>query len=555
MNSRPYRYPGIKPFDRVDEDIYFGRDEDINRLTQLISLEKMTTLFSKSGMGKTSLLNAGVAPVISKLGYELVFIRFRSAIENDNTPLSDFFIEQIKGNADVLPLLDELTPENNNLFLWQNFKKFQQKFQEDKTFLLIFDQFEEFFTHPQERMEAFMRDFSELYHTTVPQRFRDELVKRNRENPNFAKETEIRKIFSPINIKVVLSIRIDRLSELNKLTSFFPNIMANAIELQPLRREDAEKAIREPARKLGNFSSPKFEYSPESIDSIFKALFDRNEKFVECFQLQIVCQFIEQIVQKKMINVVNPEDFGDLRKVYDNYYLQQISHLPIEEQVKARILLEEVLILENGLRHLKHEKDLEAVAGVDTELLNKLVNLHLVRKEIVMEQTYYELSHDQFVKTLQKAKKIRHEDELRKRFQAEYEERRKRENLMKNFEEARQLDKIDRDKMKLMRKETLRKQAKIYYDHLKRTENRNLIKGLLSIGTILVIVFILIGASIYGFITGRQYQNKMNSISHEINEMNNEFKKRIETGSQITTEEANRILNRYNELEKLSSGK
>ena len=69
------RYPGIRPFERKDQAIFFGRDTDIEHLSRIISLEKFVVLNGKSGLGKSSLLNAGVIPELESMGYELHSIR------------------------------------------------------------------------------------------------------------------------------------------------------------------------------------------------------------------------------------------------------------------------------------------------------------------------------------------------------------------------------------------------------------------------------------------------------------------------------------------------
>jgi len=73
------RYPGIKPFDIEYQNLFFGRDKDINRLYRRINIEKLVVLYSKSGLGKSSLLNAGIIPKLkSEDNYKPISIRFFS---------------------------------------------------------------------------------------------------------------------------------------------------------------------------------------------------------------------------------------------------------------------------------------------------------------------------------------------------------------------------------------------------------------------------------------------------------------------------------------------
>lgn len=83
-----YRYPGTRPFMADDRSLFFGRDEDIANLSQFCSLESPIVLYGKSGLGKTSLLNAGVVPRLSETeNYEAIDVRFSAYLpENDISP-------------------------------------------------------------------------------------------------------------------------------------------------------------------------------------------------------------------------------------------------------------------------------------------------------------------------------------------------------------------------------------------------------------------------------------------------------------------------------------
>jgi len=59
-----YRYPGAQPFTTQQKQIFFGRDKDVEKLYDLIRLENLVVLYSKSGLGKSSLINAGIIPNI-----------------------------------------------------------------------------------------------------------------------------------------------------------------------------------------------------------------------------------------------------------------------------------------------------------------------------------------------------------------------------------------------------------------------------------------------------------------------------------------------------------
>ena len=56
------RYPGVRPFETEDKDLFFGRGRDINDLSDLIALERLVVLFGKSGYGKIPALMRELLP-------------------------------------------------------------------------------------------------------------------------------------------------------------------------------------------------------------------------------------------------------------------------------------------------------------------------------------------------------------------------------------------------------------------------------------------------------------------------------------------------------------
>ncbi len=64
--DKSFRYPGVIPFKKEQENIFFGRDHDIENLYQSVFQNKCTVIFGKSGIGKSYVINAGLLPKIDK---------------------------------------------------------------------------------------------------------------------------------------------------------------------------------------------------------------------------------------------------------------------------------------------------------------------------------------------------------------------------------------------------------------------------------------------------------------------------------------------------------
>ena len=59
----------------TEEECLYGRDKDVTALTSIVTNNVATVLFGRSGIGKSSLLHAGVFPALRSLGNLPVYVR------------------------------------------------------------------------------------------------------------------------------------------------------------------------------------------------------------------------------------------------------------------------------------------------------------------------------------------------------------------------------------------------------------------------------------------------------------------------------------------------
>src|SRR5947207_466546 len=59
-------YIGPRPFERADLPRFFGRDREMRQLLSLVVAHRVVLLYASSGAGKTSLLNAGLLPLLEE---------------------------------------------------------------------------------------------------------------------------------------------------------------------------------------------------------------------------------------------------------------------------------------------------------------------------------------------------------------------------------------------------------------------------------------------------------------------------------------------------------
>lgn len=122
-----FNYP-LKPFEINDADFFFGREKEISRIKNRIQNHRITVIIGESGVGKTSLIKAGLISSLKNYSYIRIL---PEPIENICESL------RIKTKIEHLPRenYNELINITNNFFT-----------KDDDSHLLILDQFEELFT-------------------------------------------------------------------------------------------------------------------------------------------------------------------------------------------------------------------------------------------------------------------------------------------------------------------------------------------------------------------------------------------------------------------------
>src|SRR4051812_30053656 len=71
--SRPWL--GLTSFSEETRAFFYGRDEEVAELARRVQRKLLTVLFGQSGLGKTSILRAGIVPRLRGQGYCPVYVR------------------------------------------------------------------------------------------------------------------------------------------------------------------------------------------------------------------------------------------------------------------------------------------------------------------------------------------------------------------------------------------------------------------------------------------------------------------------------------------------
>ncbi len=400
-----HRYPGAQPFrdDEFSRRTFFGREPASVALTDQILANRLVVVYAKSGLGKTSLLNAGVAPRLREAGSLPLFVRVNDI---QRGPLFSV-LEGVRAEAERQQV--EYVPGDSSS-LWSFFKTVE--FWRGDLLLtpvLILDQFEELFTlQSQEARERFLSELGYLVRG-IP--------------PASQPKTESNASEAPSSIRVVLSLREDFLGLLEEASDHIPEILDHRYRLAPLSYEMASQAITGPAAiEHRDISTKAFRLEPEVVSSILDYLTKSTAgapgpagRSVEPFHLQLICQRIEGIAAfKQQVSsgeiVVSFKDLGGeaaLAETLESFYTDAIRSVPGRHLRGAvRILCEQYLISPEGRRLSVEERELLRQLKLPRETLSQLVERRLLRTDRRSDSTYYELSHDALVQPVLASRRL-----------------------------------------------------------------------------------------------------------------------------------------------------
>lgn len=433
------RYPGLCSFEADEHRIFFGRSRETTELLQLVRAEQLVVLFSKSGLGKSSLLSAGLFPKLTPLGFRPIRVRFQQENTRANpepgssTPLLVLLATIQEQWVAAYQQAGVPVPDINipydavNPRLWEQMQA--RPFPGGIVPVLVFDQFEEFFAYPVADQQAFASQLAELMHEQAPARVINWLLDLSK-----AERTPQAIAWSrQPPVKCVFAIRSDRLAEMHSLKPYLTLILRNRYELGPLREEAARDAIDLPAQlpqAEGPYSTPSFLYNPAVREEILRTLCNDNCE-VEGSQLQIVCQHVESCMKEQFEEVDrDPDRFRaivdrsvisgerEITRVLDKFYRTQLRTIGnVADRVAASNVLENELV-EGGRRvGLSKAKMMRLLGDFPDErketIIQRLQLARLVRCEITHLGETYELSHDSLIEPVEKVRNLR--EALRKR--------------------------------------------------------------------------------------------------------------------------------------------
>ncbi|TXE10268.1 ATP-binding protein [Algoriphagus aquimarinus] len=309
MKKYPFKF--LDSYQREDRGVFFGRDEEINALYEMVFQSATVLVYGASGTGKTSLINCGLAGKFQPHDWHDLMIRrgadinnsLKSELEKAGGKVATDFDETKYLNeweVDNTSEVQELTPISKSIRA-----VYQQSF---RPVYLIFDQFEELFILGSiSEQEIFIETIKGILQSGQP-------------------------------VKLIFSIREEYLGYLFEFEKAIPQLMRKKLRVEPMNLEKVKQVI---------VGAAKFEGSNISIkegeeDAVAESIFNKIKGGKKSLTIQL--PFLQVFLDKLYLNITGdkkremPAEFtldavnemGEIGDILSNFLEEQVADISKE---------------------------------------------------------------------------------------------------------------------------------------------------------------------------------------------------------------------------------
>jgi WD40 repeat protein len=362
-------YKGLAPFEDTDLDalLFFGREREQEVIASNLIASRLTVLYGPTGVGKSSVLRAGVA-------YRLRGLAERAIEERGHPDLAVVVFDDWRGEP-LAELRTAVEEELGRLFgpfavpdaaphvgLAETLSTWTSGLECE--LLLILDQVEEYFVyHPaDDDGEPFAEQLSQL--VTTPS----------------------------LRVNVMLSLREDALGRLDRFKAQIPNLLSNYLRLDRLPEPAARAAIVGPLERYNELVGPDraVAVEPDLVDAIIEqttvgrvdlgpaargATVDPHADGVETAYLQLVLARVwdeEQRVGSRTLRADTLEELGSAGEIVRGHVRRALDSLDVRGKDVAATIFN-YLVTPSGTKIAHSLADLENYAEGEADAVDAVV--------------------------------------------------------------------------------------------------------------------------------------------------------------------------------------
>jgi hypothetical protein len=359
----PFKF--LDSYNKNDKNIFFGRDEEIKALYELVQTSKLVLVYGASGTGKTSLVECGLSNKFSDADWFAVRIR------RGNMNLLDASRQAINLKLKEEANLEFDLCQGVEALYYHNFIPIY----------LIFDQFEEIFIMGDEKERTdFFNAIAVLARIKVP-------------------------------CKILLIVREEYLAFFHDFETLIPIIYDSRFRIERMNQLKLEKVIK------GTIQTPQYQIDFDSPEENTRLIIEnlRNERHdVDLTNLQV---YLDRLYK---VDIQRGEQSGLTRPPYkfDKKLIESVGKLPqvisvfLEEQMQdvdktvnapnTALTILKLFVTNEGTKRSRSEKgiieEFEKTKLLPLTIVEECIQIlyerRILKELVIGEELRYEISHD-----------------------------------------------------------------------------------------------------------------------------------------------------------------
>lgn len=359
-----------EPKNDGNDYMFCGRDEETLDVVRLIDNNLFITLYGSSGIGKTSLLRAGVIPILRRKDYFPLYVRLSQ--EPDGISYAEAIVRKLQGSGLAIEkgAATKHPDGNDRLYLWNYFATTRFVSEGREVYpVIILDQFEEVFREGDKAK-------AELLLKQIYLLLNDEL-----EMPDEAGYS------SDTNYRFVASLREDFLFVLEDCIDensldLYKN---NRYRLRPMKPEQARQVVLVPGK--GSIE----EIEKDAIADIVVSMSKRNNQDgIDTLLLSLICSELHNNVVGQGQNLITKALIAQLgNNLLSSFYERAMNSV----SSITRSYFENHLLTQSGFRNSIAMED-AVHEGIKKDEIAKLCDSRLIRVETSGGIERIEYTHD-----------------------------------------------------------------------------------------------------------------------------------------------------------------
>jgi len=391
MKKYPFKF--LDSYDREDTSIFFGRDEEISALYEMVFQASILLVYGASGTGKTSLIQCGLASRFQTHDWLALTIRRGS---NINIAFENALVAA-GGNsseAEDMSWLDDLmefdteqvatTPKQLTPFA-EKFKAIYLK--SFRPLYLIFDQFEELFIlGSKEEQQQFIATVKEILQLAQP-------------------------------VKMIFSIREEYLGHLNEFEKAVPELFRKKLRVEPMNLDKVRKVI------VGatTHETSNVRVQAGETDAVAEAIFNKIKGKEKTLTIQL--PYLQVFLDKYYLTITNDNNrqadalfdmhslnkLGDIGDVLSTFLEEQA--VSVTKTLSNRFPTISIAIVWNilspfatleGTKEPMEKANLYRLTGLEPTLIDQTIETFIDSRILryTEETDQYEIAHDSLAKRI-----------------------------------------------------------------------------------------------------------------------------------------------------------